>query len=463
MVIFPFLIFPFFPPFPFLPSSFLPSFHSPSSISLPLLSSPTPFRAFVSLFADTLKVGPPETILTSPSIWGIYRGLETFSQLVFQNPELGGEYQIKVATITDYPRFSHRGVLLDSSRHFLEKKVILQNLDAMAYNKFNVFHWHIVDDQSFPYQSRDFSGLSDGGAYNKLSHVYSQADVAEIIEYARLRGIRVIPEFDSPGHTQSWGPGQPGLLTQCYKDGKPTNSYGPVDPSKTTTYDFLQGFIKEITEVFPDQYVHLGGDEVSYGCWQSNPDITAFMKQQNITGDYSALEQLYMQRILDITHQHNSDYIIWQEVIDNGCKVQPNTVVEVWKGGQEAELAKVTSLGYNTILSSCWYLNRISYGTDWHPFYACDPHNFNGTAQQKKLVIGGEMCMWGEWVDATNLISRLWPRGSAVGERLWSAASVTDVGEATERMQQHRCRMIQRGLTPEPINGPSFCDYEYKP
>jgi hexosaminidase len=135
----------------------------------------------------------------------------------------------------------------------------------MAQSKLNVFHFHIVDDQSFPYQSRTFPLMSEKGAYSRL-HIYSQDDIAQVIEFARERGIRVFMEFDSPGHTKSWGKTLD-VLTACYDGEKPTGHYGPMDPSRNSTFDFLESFFQEIANVFPDQYVHLGGDEVEFDCW----------------------------------------------------------------------------------------------------------------------------------------------------------------------------------------------------
>ncbi|XP_043920373.1 beta-hexosaminidase subunit beta [Protopterus annectens] len=387
-------------------------------------------------------------------------GLETFSQLVYE--DIYGRYLINKSEITDFPRFTHRGILLDSSRHFLPVNVILANLEAMAINKLNVFHWHIVDNQAFPYQSSAFPDLSDQGAYHPFTHVYTTTDIKTILEYARLRGIRVVPEFDSPGHTLSWGKGQRDLLTPCYNGEKPTGSYGPVNPILNSTYDFMAILFKEISETFPDAFVHLGGDEVDFSCWHSNPDVTKFMEQQGFGKDYKKLESYYIKKILDIVSSTNKGYMIWQEVFDNEVKIKPDTVVEVWKSEHyQDELHNVTAAGYKTILASPWYLDYISYGQDWQKYYRAEPLDFNGTVAQKKLVIGGEACLWGEFVDATNLTPRLWPRASAVGERLWSSQSVTNVGDAYIRLVKHRCRMVSRGIPAEPPYI-GYCDHEYK-
>ncbi|XP_078127668.1 beta-hexosaminidase subunit beta isoform X1 [Sander vitreus] len=409
-----------------------------------------------------LSVDLPYAVLKAPKVWGALHGLETFSQLVYED-EYGAK-SINSTAISDFPRFAHRGILLDSSRHFLPLKVILANLETMAMNKFNVFHWHIVDDQSFPYLSRTFPQLSQQGAYHPYTHVYTPADVKMVIEFGRLRGIRVVPEFDTPGHTQSWGKGQKDLLTPCYSGSKPSGSFGPVNPILNTTYDFMSQFFKEISTVFPDAYVHLGGDEVDFTCWKSNPDIQKFMDQQGYGQDYKKLESFYIQKLLDIVTTTHKGYMIWQEVFDNGVKLKPDTLIHVWKGNQEqyqSEMANVTSAGYQTLLSTPWYLNRISYGQDWHGHYKADPQDFNGTEEQKKLVIGGEACLWGEYVDATNLTPRLWPRASAVAERLWSAKDVTDINDAFNRLSVHRCRMVERGIPAEPLFS-SYCPREYK-
>ncbi|XP_030832621.1 beta-hexosaminidase subunit alpha isoform X2 [Strongylocentrotus purpuratus] len=406
----------------------------------------------------SLTISDTSASLAATSVWGALRGLETFSQLIYDNED--GQLVINKTSITDFPRFSFRGYLVDTSRHFLSMSSIFKSLDAMAYNKFNVFHWHIVDDQSFPYESKAYPSLSRMNAYDQ-NHVYTRENVKAVIEYARLRGIRVMPEFDTPGHTQSWV-SIPDLLTPCYSGTTPTGGYGPINPTIDANYDFLKIFFKEVVDLFPDHYVHMGGDEVSFSCWASNPAITDFMTQHQYGKNYSMLEQYYEQRLLDIMADLQTGYTVWQEIIDNQVKVRSDTVVHVWKGPYPSELANVTAKGYKTILSTPWYLNYISYGDDWRKYYVVEPTLFNGTDAQKKLVIGGEVCMWGEYVDSTNVIQRTWPRASAVGERLWSSVNVTSLDDASHRLVEQRCRMVKRGIQAEPIVGPNFCPYEYE-
>ncbi|KAI1725219.1 glycosyl hydrolase family 20, catalytic domain-containing protein [Ditylenchus destructor] len=365
-----------------------------------------------------------DATLDAQEIWGVLRGLETISQLIFYTQ---GAYFIRTATIHDWPEYSVRGILLDTSRHYLRKNLILRQIDLMAQNKMNLLHWHIVDMESFPYVSKRFPNLSKAGAFTQ-KHVYTRNTVEEIIKYARLRGIRIMVEFDTPGHMSSWD-GQFQLLAEC----------------RNATED----------------------------CWGRNPEIQKFMRDHGLL-NITMLENFYFSRLQTIIKRlMGADparkMVFWQEVFTNN-NPDPKAIIHIWQSTPEKraiDIAAATTAGHKVILSACWYLNLIDYGSDWkegrYKLYYCDPRDFKGTYQQKQLVLGGIATMWGEYVDGTNLESRLWPRASAVAERLWSSPTqTTDADVAWPRLHEHRCRLIARGFRAQPINGAGdYCPSEW--
>ncbi len=374
--------------------------------------------------------------------------------------------------VYDEPRFPYRGFLLDTARHFYPVSVILQHIDAMAYAKLNVLHWHIVDDTSFPYESITFPEMSATGAFSPR-HVYKQADIAKVIAYARDRGIRVIPEFDVPGHvTKGYNALVPSILTKCYDLPYKT---GPLNPTINATYEFLDKFYDELKYVWPDGVFHIGGDEVIKRCWKSNPEIVAWMEQHPEIDGYDGLQNYFIERLLAMLKAKGLSYMAWQEVFDSGADLLPDTVVEVWipKGWQET-MARVVNSKRRAVLSAPYYLNYIKYGLDWPEFYRTDPADFPGGdgAEAKGYLTGVEVCMWSEYVDATNFIARSWARTAAIAERGWSPKEVKDVDDAQRRLHEWRCKMLRRGINAEPItNGANMtspvgfahnCDVEWE-
>ncbi|KAJ8417595.1 hypothetical protein AAFF_G00224380 [Aldrovandia affinis] len=374
----------------------------------------------------SLSVSKGGGLLAAGTVWGALRGLESFSQLVYQDDH--NTFYINKTKIEDFPRFQYRGILLDTSRHFLPIQTILKTLDAMAYSKLNVFHWHIVDDPSFPYQSRSFPHLSNQGAFHPVL---------------------------GKGPAQSAHP----LLPWRPPDG----TLGPVNPAVGSSYQFMTHLLKEIRDVFPDSYIHLGGDEVDFSCWKSNPEVRMFMSKMGFRSDYTKLQAFYMESLMNITAALNKTSIVWQEVFDYHEKPKALSVVEVWMGGcYLCEVRKVTRAGVRVILASPWYLDLPGPTHDWSRYYNVRPLAFTGSEQQKQLVIGGEVCVWGEYVDATNLAPMLWPRASAAAERLWSDEEQTcSASEAFPRLAQFRCRLLRRGVQAGPLSV-GHCRHEYQ-
>lgn len=389
--------------------------------------------------------------LMSSSIWGILLGLESFSQLFYISKEFN-DIRINTTQIEDYPRYSHRGLLLDTGRHFISMKNLLRTLDAMSMSKMNVFHWHIVDDQSFPYQSEKLPLLSAKGAFHSNA-IYTKTEVQKVIAYARDRGIRVVPEYDVPGHTASWGVAYPDILTKCYSG----NNYiglGPMDPTKNITYQLIKDLFDEVNVLFPDKYFHLGGDEVDLSCWASNPDLQEYMRIHNLSS-INELHTLFMNVSVKLVNKQK-DIIVWQEVFEEKVPLSPDTLIQVWKSNPIPTMINAVDSGHRVIFSSSWYLDQRNNLGTWQEMYESDPRIMIQNTTLAESIVGGEACMWGEMVDNSNVISRVWPRACAVAERLWT----NEVGiplAAVHRIEEQTCRLIRRGINAQPPNGPSYC------
>ncbi|XP_045194093.2 beta-hexosaminidase subunit beta-like [Mercenaria mercenaria] len=417
-----------------------------------------------------LIVRPHITRLTAGQVWGALRGLETFSQLLFRKRDTEEVYS-RVTEIEDEPRFPHRGILIDTARHFIYKNTIRDVLDGMAYNKMNVLHWHIVDDNSFPYKSEVFPKLSEKGAYHSTL-VYTINDIKEIVEYARYRGIRVIPEFDTPGHTFSWL-GYPEIKSTCYVGNVPIQGpMGPINPAQNETYSFLAKLFSEIYNVFPDNFVHLGGDELHSTCWATNPQIVAFLQTNGGIPAYEARSNAanyinkaigyYFKRLISTLKttasekQQRKSFIMWEDVLKNTGDVPADSILQVWLGRQQ-NVRALNQRGYRALYSSCWYLDSYKKHVLWPEYYKCDPSPYITEQEEKGKVLGGEACVWTEYITTDTLMSFMWPRASAPAERLWSPKTTTDIVSAQRRLQEQRCRMIYRGLPTGHISGPDYC------
>uniref|UniRef100_A0AC35TNY4 Beta-hexosaminidase n=1 Tax=Rhabditophanes sp. KR3021 TaxID=114890 RepID=A0AC35TNY4_9BILA len=431
-------------------------------------------------YTISVTPGSSAALISANEVWGALRALESFSQLVYLG--LNNTYVVRCASIYDKPRFGYRGAMLDTSRHWVSINVLKKMLDLMSMNKMNVFHWHLVDSESFPYVSTKFPDLSRLGAYSE-KHIYSPSDVQSVISHARLRGIRVVPEFDTPGHTGAWW-GQSNLLSKCYDHTGANNILANIiDPTKPENLQFVKDFFAEALTVFKDNSMHFGGDETSsymLECWARNPDVTAWMQANGMGTDTSQLLNYFFKSLVKSVQdsRKGTQMIFWQEVLDMGV-APPNSIAHVWKGDNMDEImnemATVTGNGHQAILSSCWYLSFIKYGAVWDSvtgdnmrstgmYYQCDPTNFKGTQAQKDLVLGGVAALWSEFVDGTNMVQNFFPRASAVAERLWSEAKQTqDPDAAWPRLHEHRCRMMNRGYEVQPPNNPDYCPNEWQP
>lgn len=381
--------------------------------------------------------------LSAEEFSGLCRGLETFLQMVQPNPAGSTPgFSVPGVQIRDQPRFTWRGLSLDVSRHFIPVPGVERTLDGMAAVKLNVLHWHLSDDEGFRVESKTFPLLQAKGSDGLY---YTQAQVREVVRYAAERGIRVVPEFDMPGHATSWFVGYPGLAADRGPYQVVHSPDGPravMDPTKESTYRFLDAFVGEMAGLFPDEYFHIGGDEVDPKKWNDSPAIRAFMRTHGLT-DAVALQAYFSARVTKIVMRHGKRAVGWAG--DQYAGAPRTMVMQAWRDRQS--LADAVKHGYRGILSTGYYLDLMQPAS---VHYVVDPiqdETASLTADEKNRVLGGEAAMWGEICTAENLDSRLWPRLAAIAERLWSPASVTDVESMYSRLMVINRWLEWLGLT----------------
>ncbi len=384
-----------------------------------------------------LEVTPTDIYLTAETDIGALRGLETFLQLL--DADANG-YFFPAVRIEDEPRFPWRGLLIDVARHWEPVDVIKRNLDGMAAVKMNVLHWHLTEDQGFRVECKTFPKLHELGSDGFF---YTHEQIREVIDYAADRGIRVMPEFDIPGHSTSWFVGYPEYASQPgpYTIERHWGIMDPAfNPTLEKTYNFFDAFFQEMSALFPDEYIHIGGDENNGKHWDANKQIQQFMKENNIE-DNHALQSYFNQRILKILSKYGKKMVGWDEIL------QPDSpkdiVIQSWRGKES--LIHAAKIGYNVLLSNGYYIDLIQ-PTDFH--YRNDPliEDMGLTEEQAQYILGGEATMWGEFVTPETIDSRIWPRTAAIAERLWSPALVKDVDDMYRRLEDVSFHLEELGL-----------------
>jgi hexosaminidase len=372
-----------------------------------------------------LEISDHQARLTASTTVGAMRGIETFLQLLEADND---GFFFPAVSIADKPRFPWRGLLIDSGRHYQPVEVLKRNLDAMAAVKLNVLHWHLTEDQGFRVESKKLPELHRLGSDGLF---YTQDEVRDIIRYAADRGIRVMPEFDMPGHATSWLVSHPEIASGPgpYKIERQPGIFDPtMDPTNEKTYKLLKVFFKEMAALFPDTYMHIGGDENEGKQWNANPKIQAFMKENDIKSNHE-LQTYFNKRILKFLQKDAKIMMGWDEIFQPD--LPKDVVIHSWRG--QKALAEAAKQGYQGVLSNGYYIDLIYPASD---HYAVDPlpANTGLSPEEQKRILGGEATMWSEWVSPETIDSRIWPRTAAIAERLWSPRSVNDVDDMYRRL-----------------------------
>lgn len=497
-----------------------------------------------------LNIKSSHITITCPNHVGLSRALSTLSQLLFLHKEGAS---LPIVNIKDQPRFAYRGLMVDACRHWIPKGVLIDIIKCMSAAKLNVLHLHLSDDQSFRVESKKLPLLNSKGSDGNY---YSYEDIKEIVLFAYQSGIRVIPGFDIPGHASSILAGYPELSADLSRPISIEKAYGihkaVLDPTSDKTYAFIKTLFTEMSTLFSDDYIHVGGGEVRYDNWQSSKRITDFMKKNELVSPVQ-LHGYFTIRIQRILKELGKKMIAWDEALRPELPTEDDIAFQSRLG--RSSLNQSVQLGYQSIFSVGWMLdqnlsseemykidpihpqNDIIVSPDTSAYRIFDlsssigdktisgflyvfgknPNNLTGiiqfpgqavpfdrasmsdgtlqfqntdgqssviaqinydddfiingslsidglpfnisgsmvggddmsdgmklpafasstplTPRQKDLIIGGEACMWGEWVNADNIISRIWPRASTVADKLWSPYQSSSSGQYQRQVQ----------------------------
>ncbi|MFT8805139.1 MAG: family 20 glycosylhydrolase [Acetobacter aceti] len=407
---------------------------------------------------------------------GVLHGFATLLQLAGST---AGGVTFHDVTIDDAPRFPWRGLMIDVARHFMSVPALRRQIDAMELTKLNVLHLHLSDGSAFRVESQIFPRLQTVSSHGQY---YTQNEIRSLVVYAAERGIRVVPEFDVPGHALAVLEAYPEFAAQPLPAANAactggsaciagSNANNPaLDPTKPETLVFVEKLFAEMMPLFPDAYFHAGGDEVVASQWTGNPQIVRYMQAHNYP-DASALQGEFTAKIQSFLAAQGKTMIGWDEVLS--APVPKSVVVDVWRSSKWINTA--TARQHPVLVSSGYYLDLLRPAREYYqidPYdlmasglagpeleharqihfrladaFALDPALPPLNARQKNHVLGGEAVLWTEAVSEQMLDQRLWPRAAVIAERLWSPETVKDVVDMERRLPHIAVQLNRLALT----------------
>ena len=333
-------------------------------------------------------------------------------------------------------------------------------LILVALFRFNVLHWHMIDAESFPYKSPSEPTMSEAAFSPKMT--FTSEDINAVTEYGYERGVEVLLELDVPGHAASWTKGKKEIMADCFAKYYYNINDFALNPSLDETYTTVNNILVDMLKAANNKNnkIHLGGDEVVYGCWKNDTSVVNFYNSMGYTS-YDQVLSYFVNRVdSTLNNQFPGIKIIhWEEVFTANCATLPGqTIYQVWT--DSSKIAALTSAKYPVIASpsNYWYLN-INTNT-WQTMYTYDPTQGLTTAQAG-YIIGGETALWGEYIDGGNIEQNIYPRACSVAERLWSPQTVTNTDEAQNRLIVQKCRLNNRGIKSSPVKPADYCERTY--
>ena len=391
--------------------------------------------------AYRIEVAPQRIVLTAARPRGLFWAVQSLRQLL--PPGRAANIEVPAQRIEDAPRYGYRGHMLDVGRHFMPVDFVKKQLDLLSYYKINTFRWHLTEDQGWRIEIKRYPKLTQVGAWReegdgrRYGGYYSQAQIREVVEYARQRNIMVIPEIEMPGHASAALAAYPELSCRKQPIAVPA-SWGVFEDiycaGDESSFEFLQHVLDEVIELFPAPYVHIGGDEAPKARWKESASSQQRMREQGLKNE-DELQAWFVRRIQRYLAGKGKTLIGWDEVLDGG--LSQDAIVEVWRGDEPA--ARALRNGNRIVVASPFYLDRglgdltleKLYGTD----FAAAPV-FAGHAAQ---VLGAEAPLWTERVTPRNAETMLYPRLLAFAENTWSG--IGDYQDFHRRLSRHYPRL----------------------
>ena len=399
--------------------------------------------------------------IASPQKAGILNGIQSLLQIIAENDIAKNKTVILPNTvIDDHPAFRWRGMHLDVSRHFFTKDEVKKYIDILAMHKLNVFHWHLTDDQGWRIEIKRYPKLTSVGAWRKdrrgetwnisddqrtkydkskalYGGFYTQKDVKEIVRYAQERNITIIPEIEMPGHSCAALVAYPEYSCFGYAKEVPSGGYvaddwdfsDPYCAGNDETFVFLQNILDEIIDLFPSEYIHIGGDECSKRRWKQCPRCQARIKNEGLK-DETELQSYFIRRIEKYLDKKGRKIIGWEEILEGG--IDPSAAIMPWKWESATGVCvEAANTGHNIVMAPAGFLyfntqwpgekEVHSKSTDLEKVYSFDPFPAGLSEENKKAIIGVEACAWSEYMlTFDDVMHQTLPRMAALAETAWS-------------------------------------------
>lgn len=411
--------------------------------------------------AYVLQVSPRGVRVQGAAPEGLLWGVQTFRQLLppaFEDVDGArrDSWSVPAIRIEDAPRFPWRGSLMDVSRHFFPVDFVKRYIDLLSRYKMNVLHWHLTEDQGWRLEIQAYPRLTEVAAWrtepdgSRHGGFYTQAEVREVVEHARVRGVRVVPEIEMPGHSSAALVAYPELACADPPDSVP-NQWGVFRDiycaGKEETFVFLERVLDEVASLFPSPYVHIGGDEVPKDRWEECAACQELMQREGLA-DESALQAWFLRRIGEVLADRGKTMIGWDEILDGGGV--PGSVVQVWR--DPATIREAVRAGHDVIASptSHAYFDYSPAGLPMEQVYSFEPLPSGLTPAEQARVLGGEANLWSEYITTANFDLMAFPRLLAISEVLWSRGE-RDFDDFESRLDaDHYPRLRAMGVRPGP-------------